>query len=128
MDFTSTSELALGPWYESEQGLLLAPGPDVRNPRENSELNGDTAQRQFPRITKFLSVNQNKHVTVRKQVILDIALFFKIWFYMTKRAIKLDRLLSVGVVGRKARFNIIDGIPALGRSRASSFSGIPSNS
>lgn len=27
MDFTSTSELALGPWYESEQGLLLAPGP-----------------------------------------------------------------------------------------------------
>lgn len=57
-----------------------------------------------------------------------IAFFFKIWFYMTKRAIKLARLLSVGVVGRKARFNIIDGIPALGRSGASSFSGIPSNS
>lgn len=28
MDCTSTSELALGPWYESEQGLLLAPGPE----------------------------------------------------------------------------------------------------
>lgn len=33
---------------------------------------------------------------------------------MAERAIKLDHLLSVGVVGRKARFNIIDGIPALG--------------
>lgn len=39
MDFTSTSELALGPWYPSEQGSLLAPGPDGRqkNPRENRE-------------------------------------------------------------------------------------------
>lgn len=35
---------------------------------------------------------------------------------MAERAIKLDHLLSVGVVGRKARFNIIDGIPALGGS------------
>lgn len=40
MDFTSTSELALGPWYESEQGLLLAPGPDgmQKELSENSEL------------------------------------------------------------------------------------------
>lgn len=40
MDFTSTSELALGPWYESEQGLLLAPGPDgiQKAASENSEL------------------------------------------------------------------------------------------
>lgn len=39
-DFTSTSELALGPWYESEQGLLLAPGPDgvQKQPKENSEI------------------------------------------------------------------------------------------
>lgn len=40
MDFTSTSELALGLWYESEQGLLLAPGCDgmQKMPSENSEL------------------------------------------------------------------------------------------
>lgn len=54
MDCTSTSELALGPWYESEQGLLLAPGPDVRNPRENSEFNEDSVRRQFPCFTKSL--------------------------------------------------------------------------
>ena len=40
MDFTSTSELALGPRYESEQGLLLVPGCDgmQKKPSENSEL------------------------------------------------------------------------------------------
>lgn len=35
---------------------------------------------------------------------------------MAERAIKLDHLLSVGVIGRKTRFNIIDEIPALGGS------------
>lgn len=42
MDFTSTSELALGPWYESEQGLLLAPGPGgmkkKKKPTEDSSF------------------------------------------------------------------------------------------
>jgi hypothetical protein len=33
---------------------------------------------------------------------------------MAERAIKLDHLLSVGVVGMNARFNIIDGILAFG--------------
>jgi hypothetical protein len=36
MDFTSTSELGLGPWYESEQGLLLAPGPSGMKKEEEA--------------------------------------------------------------------------------------------
>ena len=35
---------------------------------------------------------------------------------MAEGVITLDHLLSVGAVGRKVRFNIIDGIPELGRS------------
>lgn len=36
MDFTSTSEWACGPWYTSEQGLLLVPFPVGDSSTRNS--------------------------------------------------------------------------------------------